>query len=290
MVGKQLQTIEMALPLGSLEAYIHRVNQIPILSAEEEYSLALDLQENNNLEAARKLVMPHLRFVVKIARGYLGYGLSLADLIQEGSIGLLKAVKKFDPKIGVRLVSFAVHWIKAEIHEFILRNWRIVKIATTKPQRKLFFNLRNAKKRLGWFTHKEAADVAQALNVKLETVLEMEERLNNYDYSFDGNDNDTDEPTTLAPIKFLEDKNANPALLLEASDWQADNQQKLQDAFIKLDARSQDILKCRWLEQQKLTLNDLADKYNISAERIRQLEKQALEKLKKLLLRGVATK
>ena len=283
-MGTQLQLIDKSLPIGNLDAYICRVNAIPMLTDEEEASLATRLLQNNDLEAARRMVMSHLRFVVKIAKGYLGYGLALGDLIQEGNVGLMKAVKRFDPKVGVRLVSYAVHWIKAEIHEFILKNWRIVKIATTKPQRKLFFNLRNAKKRLGWFTKEEVADVAQTLKVKPETVLQMEARLNAYDAPFDGYENDDDENGfSSSPSKTLEDNSHNPAPLLEASNSQSDSHDRLYCAFEKLDGRSKTILSKRWLTEKKETLQNLADKYNISAERVRQLEAMALGKLKSMI-------
>jgi RNA polymerase sigma-32 factor len=280
-MATQLQTISMNLPVGSLDAYIMRANQIPMLSAEEEHDLGQLLYKNQDVEAARKLVMAHLRFVVKIAKGYLGYGLSLADLIQEGNVGLMKAVKKFDPNFGVRLVSFAVHWIKAEIHEFVLRNWRIVKVATTKAQRKLFFNLRSSKKRLGWFKQKEIEEVAQTLNVKPQTILEMESRLNAHDAAFDGG---TDEISqAFSPANTIADYSTDPARTLEADDWQTDNKTKLLEAFKKLDVRSQTILQKRWLNEKKAPLRELAAEFNISAERIRQLEQQAMEKIKTIL-------
>ena len=280
-MNTQLQILDMMLPVGSLEAYVLRVNSIPMLSAQEEHDLAVCLHEHNDLEAARRLVMSHLRFVVKIARGYRGYGLPEADLIQEGNVGLMKAVKRFDPKIGVRLVSFAVHWIKAEIHEFVLKNWRIVKIATTKAQRKLFFNLRSLKKRLGWFTQEEVEDVARTLNVEPKTVLEMEARLNDHDMAFDGYDDDNS--ATAAPARVLNDSSNDPARLLEGSDWQETNKNHLYAALEKLDQRSQAILAKRWLSEKKTTLQDLADEYQISAERVRQLETQALKKLKEAI-------
>lgn len=272
------------LPISSVDAYVHYVNQIPMLSQAEEHALATQLQENNDLSAAKQLVLSHARYVVRIAKGYLGYGLPLNDLIQEGNIGLMKAVKRFDPTVGVRLVTFAVHWIKSEIHEFILKNWRIVKIATTKAQRKLFFNLRSAKKRLGWFTQEEVNEVAKDLGVKPETVREMEMRLNSNDTSFDAHhDDEEDETTSLVPAHFLSDHRFNPAQELEASNWLEQSGHHLHEALNQLDERSQDILHARWLADEKLTLQDLADKYQVSAERIRQLEKNAMQKLKTAL-------
>lgn len=271
--------------IGSLEAYMHYVNQIPMLSAEEERSLAETLCQNNDVEAARKLVLAHLRYVVRIAKGYVGYGLSLNDLIQEGNIGLMKAVKRFDPTVGVRLVSFAVHWIKAEIHEFVLKNWRIVKIATTKAQRKLFFNLRQMKKRLGWMTREEVNSVAQDLGVTPKDVLHMEERLNAMDAAFDAHD-DTDHNSSSAytsPENYLEDFSMEPSRLLEINNEEENSRENLSEAMKMLDERSQDILKQRWLTDKKATLHDLAAQYNVSAERIRQLEKNAMGKLRKAI-------
>lgn len=283
MADKSLQTtFNIGLPINSVEAYISYVHQIPLLTQAEEVSLATRLQKNNDLEAAKQLVLSHARYVVKIAKGYSGYGLPLNDLIQEGNIGLMKAVKRFDPAVGVRLVTFAVHWIKSEIHEFILRNWRIVKVATTKAQRKLFFNLRSAKKRLGWFTNEEVNDVAKDLGVKPEVVREMEMRLNSSDASFDGHDHDEedDHSTALIPASFLTDNRYNPAQELENSDWSEQSNSTLHAALSQLDDRSQDILNARWLDDNKSTLQELADKYEVSAERIRQLEKIAMKKLK----------
>ncbi len=270
-------------PIGSLEAYIAQVNQIPMLTYEQEHELATRFSREQDLDAAKQLVMSHLRFVVRVARGYMGYGLALADLIQEGNIGLMKAVKRFDPEVGVRLVSFAVHWIKAEIHEFILRNWRIVKIATTKAQRKLFFNLRKATKRLAWFNEEEIKTVAHELNVSPEEVRLMETRLNASYESFDGLQGEDDGNYSFAPEHYLEDQRYNPAVQLEAKDWAENREQGLHEALSSLDERSQDILRCRWLAEDKATLHDLAAKYSISAERIRQIEKIAMEKLKKAL-------
>jgi RNA polymerase sigma-32 factor len=241
-------------------------------------------QTEQDIEAAQRLVLSHLRFVVHIARGYSGYGLPLADLVQEGNIGLMKAVKRFDPGMNVRLVSFAVHWIRAEIHEFILRNWRIVKVATTKAQRKLFFNLRSAKKRLGWFNNDEVQAVAKDLGVSPETVLEMEERMSGNDAPFDGYaDSDDDDNLFVAPAAYLEDLRMDPASQIEASDWENHNNEQLHAALSSLDKRSRDILEKRWLDENKATLHDLAGKYNVSAERIRQLEASAIKKLKKFL-------
>ena len=265
---------------GSLEAYTRAVNAIPVLSADEEQRLARRYHEENDLEAARQLVLSHLRFVVRIARGYNGYGLPQADLIQEGNIGLMKAVKRFDPSIGVRLVSFAVHWVRAEMHEYILRNWRIVKVATTKAQRKLFFNLRSAKKRLGWFTHDEVAAVAEDLGVSTENVLEMESRLANRDASFDITGNDDDDGGPLAPAAYLQDPAADPARLVEADQSKAQQTAQIRAALDALDARSRDIVSRRWLHDPKVTLQELADEYGVSAERIRQLEKAAMKKLR----------
>ncbi|MFT3741781.1 MAG: RNA polymerase sigma factor RpoH [Gammaproteobacteria bacterium] len=278
-----LPALNIALPIGTLEAYIARVNQIELLTAEEEFTLATRFQIEKDLEAAKKLVLTHLRFVVRVARGYMGYGLALGDLIQEGNIGLMKAVKRFDPNVGVRLVSFAVHWVKAEIHEFILRNWRIVKIATTKAQRKLFFNLRKAAKRLGWFSEEEISTVARDLNVSAEEVRRMEMRLNAHHESFDAPIDEETGEAHFAPEQYLEDQRYNPALQLEAKDWSHSREQALQHAMANLDARSQDILRSRWLVEEKATLHDLAAKYRISAERVRQIEKLAMERLKSTL-------
>jgi len=281
LINKSLQ-LQLATPLGSLEAYQQAIGAIPMLSAEEEHALAVRWQSDGDLEAARRLVMSHLRFVAYIAKGYSGYGLPQADLIQEGNIGLMKAVKRFDPNVGVRLVSFAVHWIRAEIHEFILRNWRIVKVATTKAQRKLFFNLRSSKKRLGWFSQDEVNTVAKQLGVKPETVLEMESRMSGRDIGFDGPTSDSDEDgRPPAPAAYLVDMNSvDPAVQVEDEQFETHSSDRLHDALAELDARSRDILMQRWLGEHKVTLHDLAAKYDISAERVRQLEKKAMEKLK----------
>ena len=277
-MNNALMTFEKSLSVGSLGAYINWVNQIPLLSAEEEQELAEQLQKTGNLEAARKLVMSHLRLVVKMARGYDGYGLQQADLIQEGSIGLMKAVKRFDPTVGVRLVSFAIHWIRAEMHEFILRNWRIVKVATTKAQRKLFFNLRKSAKQRGWFSQSEVNTIAEQLNVSASDVTKMEQRLNAHDVAFESNTED--ETDFTSPAFTLEDHSTNPERLLTQQDWALKQEDHLKTAIHQLDHRSRDILVRRWLSEQKATLHELADEYDVSAERIRQLEKSALNKLK----------
>ncbi|SEP14228.1 RNA polymerase sigma factor RpoH [Aquisalimonas asiatica] len=283
-MGTALSTVttnQLPLRAGSEEAYIQAVNQIPVLSAEEEHELALEYRDQENIDAARQLVLAHLRFVVHIARGYNGYGLPLADLIQEGNIGLMKAVKRFDPDVKVRLVSFAVHWIRAEIHEYILRNWRIVKVATTKAQRKLFFNLRSSKKRLGWLTNDEVNNVARDLGVKPETVLEMESRLSGQDMAFDPQpDADDDDAVVRSPAAYLSDNRMDPASQIESDDWDGHQIDALHSAVDELDDRSRDIVQRRWLAEQKTTLQELADKYGVSAERVRQLEKNAMNKLK----------
>src|SRR5690606_11029933 len=274
------QTSALPLQVRSEEAYSHAVNRVPMLSAEDEYKLAVSYRQEGNLEAARQLVMSHLRFVVHIARSYTGYGLPLADLIQEGNIGLMKAVKRFDPDVKVRLVSFAVHWIRAEIHEFILRNWRIVKVATTKAQRKLFFNLRGRKKRLGWLSHEEVQAVAADLNVKPETVLEMESRLSGQDIGFEARPDEDDEDSVIrAPAAYLESDVLDPAAQIEDDDWRSQQSQALLQALQTLDERSRDIVTRRWLGEQKSSLQELAVDYHVSAERIRQLEKNAMKKL-----------
>jgi RNA polymerase sigma-32 factor len=276
------KSMNLLTPVDSVESYIQAINGIAMLSAEEERALAVRLTQRNDLEAARQLILAHLRFVVHIARGYLGYGLPLGDLVQEGNIGLMKAVKRFDPEHGVRLVSFAVHWIRAEIHEFILRNWRIVKIATTKAQRKLFFNLRSSKKRLGWFSKEEVAAVAKDLGVSADTVLEMESRLSGQDISFDPSpqtDSNEDQDNT-APAAYLQDVHADPAASLEQQEWEEQASSRLAEALESLDPRSRDIVRRRWLSDNKPTLHELAAEYSVSAERIRQLEGNAMKKLK----------
>jgi RNA polymerase sigma-32 factor len=268
--------------VGSLDAYIHAVNQVPVLDAEEEQRLARAWRDNGDLDAAKALVLAHLRFVVHIARGYQGYGLGMADLIQEGNIGLMKAVKRFDPDQGVRLVSFAVHWIRAEIHEFILRNWRIVKIATTKAQRKLFFNLRKSKKRLGWLNVDEVRAVAKDLGVPEATVLEMESRLSGQDVAFDAPVDQDDEATRASPSAFLVDQAANPYESIESANESEHQLEVLSRGLASLDARSRDIIQRRWLDESKVTLQELADEYGVSAERVRQIEANAMKKIRAL--------
>jgi len=275
--------LNLSLPstAGSLETYIDAVNRIPLLPAELEQELARCYREDGDLDAARQLVLAHLRFVVKVARGYSGYGLAQSDLIQEGNIGLMKAVKRFDPTVGVRLVSFAVHWIKAEMHEFILRNWRIVKVATTKAQRKLFFNLRSARKALGWMGASEVDSLAKEFGVENRDVLTMEQRLNAHDVSFDVNPDSEEEQ--FVPAAYLVDRRFEPTVLLEREEGDDNRTDSLRDAMACLDERSRDIVTSRWLIEPKLTLHDLADRYGVSAERIRQLEKNAFNALKKAL-------
>ena len=265
---------------GSLDAYIHSVNQIPVLTEEQEQQYARSYRYDSDIEGARGLVLAHLRFVVHVARGYSGYGLPLGDLIQEGNIGLMKAVKRFDPTQGVRLVSFAVHWIRAEMHEFILRNWRIVKVATTKAQRKLFFNLRKSKKRLGWLNQEEIKAVAADLGVKPDVVVEMESRLSGQDIGFDAPTGDDEDSARPAPMSFLENEGFDPADITESDDLEDHQNSLLYQGLEELDERSQDIIRSRWLKEKKQTLQELADKYGVSAERIRQLEANALKKMR----------
>ena len=269
--------------IGSLDAYIGAVHRIPVLSVEDEQALARQFRDADDLEAARQLVMSHLRFVVHVARGYNGYGLPLGDLIQEGNIGLMKAVKRFDPDVGVRLVSFAVHWIRAEMHEFILRNWRIVKVATTKAQRKLFFNLRKSKTRLGWLNAEEVRAVAADLNVSEREVLEMESRLSGRDIGFDLSSDDDDDHAPPAPAAYLMAQDEGPAQAYERNDTEDNQLELLREGLARLDARSRDIIRRRWLDDgNKVTLQELADEYGVSAERIRQVESNALKKMKAL--------
>ncbi|HEX3836032.1 MAG TPA: RNA polymerase sigma factor RpoH [Steroidobacteraceae bacterium] len=275
--------LALAGPLGSLDAYIDRVSRIPVLSREQEHDLALRYRADDDLDAARKLVLSHLRFVVHIARGYTGYGLPMGDLIQEGNVGLMKAVKRFDPAVNVRLVSFAVHWVRAEIHEYVLRNWRLVKVATTKAQRKLFFNLRRMKKNLSWLTHEETVAVAKDLGVTTAEVTEMEQRLSARDMSFDPTPDSDDEDPSYSPASYLPAPAADPAEAVEAEEWESVTHANLQSALEKLDARSRDILVSRWTGEGKSTLHELADRYQVSAERIRQIETQAMGKLKGLM-------
>ncbi|MAW38876.1 MAG: RNA polymerase sigma factor RpoH [Gammaproteobacteria bacterium] len=279
-VRKNLQVIHPTTPGRDLPAYVASVNSIAILTPEQEIDLAKQYYYDDNVDAARQLVLAHLRFVVHMAKSYSGYGLSQADLIQEGNVGLMKAVKRFNPEVGVRLVSFAVHWIKAEMHEYVLRNWRIVKIATTKAQRKLFFNLRSSKKQLGWLNNEETKAVADDLGVDAKVVRQMEGRMSAYDMAFDVEaDNDDDMPHK-APAYFIEDKSSNIASNIENEEWEEVTNKQLHAAMSELDDRSQDILKSRWLSEDKLTLHELAGKYDVSAERIRQLEKTAMNKIK----------
>ena len=275
-----MNTMPILMGSGNLDAYIQAARRVPILTPEEEYSYAQDLQETGNIESAQKLVLPHLRFVIKIANNYAGYGLSIADLIQEGSIGLMKAVKRFRPEVGVRLVSFAVHWIKAEIHEFILKNWRIVKVATTKAQRKLFFKLRSQKTRLGWFKSEEIDHVAETLGVTRENVIEMETRLNNYDLGFDPATDEDEDSAYLAPANSLASNIPSPESALLAQDTQESNHAMLGTALQNLDDRSKAIVTRRWLTEPKATLHELADEYGVSAERIRQIESNAFKSIK----------
>ena len=279
---KNLQPLDWMAPGANIAAYIQGANAVALLSAEEEHALAEDLYYHEDLDAARRLVLSHLRFVVYIARSYNGYGLPLGDLIQEGNVGLMKAVKRFNPEKNVRLVSFAVHWIKAEIHEYVLRNWRIVKVATTKAQRKLFFNLRGAKKNLAWLTNDEAKAIAKDLGVEVSQVMEMEKRLSSHDECFDFSSDDED-GAYQAPVLYLEDKAADPALLVESAEALDDSHKRMTIALSKLDERSRDIIQSRWLRDDKDTLHDLAGRYNISAERIRQLEKNAMKKVRMIM-------
>ena len=279
--GTSLQEMDISSPGGNLQSYISSVYGIGIISAEDERKLAEELYYRDDLEAARKLVLAHLRFVVHIAKTYSGYGLSEADLIQEGNIGLMKAVRRFNPEIGVRLVSFAVHWIKAEMHEYILRNWKIVKIATTKAQRKLFFNLRSKKKSLSWLTEAEIKAISKDLNVKPSDVKEMEKRLSGLDLSFDPLDNKEDEEIPFSPERYLEDSSADPAEIFEKETLSKLNSDGLHKALQNLDDRSREIIQDRWLNEDKYTLLDLAEKYNISAERVRQIEQNAMKKIRR---------
>ena len=281
LVAKQ-SALVFAGPVGSLDAYIDRVSQIPVLSKEDEVALATRFRTEADLDAARQLVLSHLRFVVHIARGYLGYGLPMGDLVQEGNVGLMKAVKRFDPAVGVRLVSFAVHWIRAEIHEYVLRNWRLVKVATTKSQRKLFFNLRRMKKNLTWLSEEETKAVARDLGVDVSDVREMEQRLSARDMSFDPTP-ESDEQDTYSPAMYLPASHADPAIEVEREEWEEDSSDRLSIALEKLDERSRNILKRRWMTDDKATLHELADEYGISAERVRQVETNAISKLKGLM-------
>jgi RNA polymerase sigma-32 factor len=277
--------LALAGPIGSFDAYVDTVSRIPVLSREDELELATRFRRDGDLEAARELVLSHLRFVLHIARGYAGYGLPMGDLVQEGNIGLMKAVKRFDPTVGVRLVSFAVHWIRAEIHEYVLRNWRLVKVATTKAQRKLFFNLRKYKRHLGWLSAEETAAVARDLGVSEHDVTEMERRLSSRDVSYDPTpEADDEDSASYSPSAYLPAPDADPAVAVERAEWDDDVTERVAHAITQLDARSQAILKARWMDEQKATLHDLAEQYGVSAERIRQIEANAIKKLKKLVV------
>ena len=278
-VALRNQELMLAGPVGSLDAYIQAVGSVPVLSKEDEQALAVRFREQDDLDAARELVLAHLRFVVHIAKGYTGYGLPLSDLIQEGNVGLMKAVKRFDPGYDVRLVSFAVHWIRAEIHEFVLRNWRIVKVATTKAQRKLFFNLRKAKKNLAWLTFDETQAVAADLGVSPEEVTEMEKRLHARDAIFDPAP-DADDERSFTPAAYLPSPDSDPAKLVETADFNDDASERMAAAIRTLDDRSRHIIESRWLSDNKMTLHELADEYGISAERVRQVEANAIKKLR----------
>jgi RNA polymerase sigma-32 factor len=278
-----LAGLALAGPIGSFDAYLDRVGRIPVLTREQEQELAQRFRREDDLDAARELVLSHLRFVVHIARGYAGYGLSMNDLVQEGNIGLMKAVKRFDPTVGVRLVSFAVHWIRAEIHEYVLRNWRLVKVATTKAQRKLFFNLRRMKKNLSWLNAEETSAVARDLGVTTAEVTEMERRLSARDLSFDVSSDSEDEDSSYGPASYLPAADADPAEQVEADEWSSSSQEQLLAAMQRLDDRSRAILQRRWMTDDKATLHELADEYGVSAERIRQIEAGAISRLKTLL-------
>lgn len=277
------QNIASLTPGRDLDGYLNAIGGVAVLTADEEKELADRLYYEQDLDAARHLVVSHLRFVVHIAKSYSGYGLNQSDLIQEGNVGLMKAVKRFNPEVGVRLVSFAVHWIKAEIHEFILKNWRIVKVATTKAQRKLFFNLRSAKKKMGWMNESEAQSIADDLNVPLREVKEMEGRMTAHDSAFDAPVADDDDVAFAAPVNTIEDHSFDPAMTIEHADYEADASSRLQNAMLELDDRSRDILIRRWLNEEKATLHELAAEYGVSAERIRQLEKNAMNKVKGMM-------
>jgi RNA polymerase sigma-32 factor len=281
------QTMQLVVPKsGSIESYMQSAYSIPMLTPEKEHELATRLYNENDLTAAQELIMSHLRFVIHVAKGYAGYGLPQADLVQEGNVGLMKAVKRFNPEVGVRLVSFAVHWIKAEIHEYVLRNWRIVKVATTKAQRKLFFNLRKNKKRLGWFSSEEVNTVAETLGVSTKDVMEMESRMSSHDQAFELSNDDDDNvgAGNFSPAQYLEDKQSDLAEEVESANWESHANKRLSTALVTLDDRSQDIIQTRWLNEDKCTLQELANKYDISAERVRQLEKNALSKLKNTMV------
>ena len=282
-LARSSSDLVLAGPVGSLDAYVERVARIPVLSREDELALARQLRDHEDLDAARQLVLSHLRFVVHIARGYSGYGLPVGGLIQEGNVGLMKAVKRFDPTVGVRLVSFAVHWIRAEIHEYVLRNWRLVKIATTKSQRKLFFNLRKFKKNLGWLSDTETRAIASDLGVTAAEVTDMEQRLSSRDLSFDPAPDADDEDGSYSPSAYLQNPESDPSIAVEREQWDEDTADRLAQAMTTLDERSQNILRSRWMTENKATLHELADQYGVSAERIRQLEANAIKKLRGLV-------
>ena len=284
LVTRSPAELALAGPIGSLDAYFDAIGRIPVLSREDETALATRFRDGNDVEAARQLVLSHLRFVVHIARGYLGYGLPMGDLVQEGNVGLMKAVKRYDPAVGVRLVSFAVHWIRAEIHEYVLRNWRLVKVATTKAQRKLFFNLRKYKRNLGWLSAEETATVARELGVTEGEVTEMERRLASRDLSYDPAPDADEEEESYAPSAYLPAPDADPALAVEREEWDDDVSGRVAAAMESLDARSQAILRARWMSEPKATLHDLAEQYGVSAERIRQIEANAIRKLRGLVV------
>jgi RNA polymerase sigma-32 factor len=284
LVPRSPAELALAGPVGSFDAYVDTVSRIPVLSREDEQTLAIRFHQEGDLDAARQLVLSHLRFVLHIARGYAGYGLPMGDLVQEGNVGLMKAVKRFDPGVGVRLVSFAVHWIRAEIHEYVLRNWRLVKVATTKAQRKLFFNLRKYKKNLGWLSAEETSAVARDLGVSEQDVTEMERRLSSRDVSYDPSpDADDEESSAYSPSAYLPAPDADPAVAVERAEWDDDVSERVAQAMTQLDERSRAILRARWMDEPKATLHDLADQYGVSAERIRQIEANAIRKLQKLV-------
>ncbi len=284
LVRRNPSDLALVGPIGSFDAYVDAVSRIPVLSREDESELATRFRRDNDLDAARQLVLSHLRFVVHIARGYHGYGLPMGDLVQEGNVGLMKAVKRFDPAVGVRLVSFAVHWIRAEIHEYVLRNWRLVKIATTKAQRKLFFNLRKYKRSLGWLTAEETQAVARDLGVSTDEVTEMERRLASRDLSYDPAPDATEDDESYSPAAYLPAPDADPAIAVERAEWDDDVTDRVAEAMSQLDARSQAVLRARWMGEHKATLHELADEYGVSAERIRQIEANAIKKLRKLVV------
>jgi len=284
LVPRSPAELALAGPVGSFDAYVDTVSRIPVLSREDEQALALRFHRDGDIDAARQLVLSHLRFVLHIARGYAGYGLPMGDLVQEGNVGLMKAVKRFDPAVGVRLVSFAVHWIRAEIHEYVLRNWRLVKVATTKAQRKLFFNLRKYKKNLGWLSAEETTAVARDLGVSEQDVTEMERRLSSRDVSYDpAPDTDDEESAAYSPSAYLPAPDADPAVAVERAEWDDDVSERVAHAMTQLDERSRAIMRARWIDEPKATLHELADQYGVSAERIRQIEANAIKKLQKLV-------